>query len=295
MLRRQFLQLVPIAATVLIGHRSLRAAKPAPAAAKPLFTALGVAAPLARHAELKAAGADYVEDTVSSLLMPDKDDQAFAASIALARQARIPARACNIFLPGSHRATGPDAQHPKVLAYAEIAFARARALGVKTIVFGSSGARRLPDGFSKVQATAQFVSLLRQMGPLAAAQGVTVAIEPLNTREDNFLNTVAEGAAIVQAVGHPGIGLTADIYHMMRNGETPADLLRAAPRVTHVHIAENEKRSAPGVAGDDFAPYFAALRSGGYSGPISIEANDWSIEQLAQGFQTIRRFEAATA
>ncbi len=226
--------------------------------------------------------------------MPEKDDQVFAASLALARQAAIPVLACNNFLPGSLRATGPDADHPKILAYAQIAFARARSIGVKTIVFGSAAARRLPEGFSKVQATAQFVGLLRQMGPLAATQGVTVAIEPLNTREDNFLNTVAEGAAIVEAVGHPGIGLAADIYHMMRNGETPADLLRDAPRVTHVHIAENEKRSAPGVAGDDFAPFFAALRSGGYSGPISIEANDWSIDLLANSFRAIRALEAST-
>jgi sugar phosphate isomerase/epimerase len=58
--------------------------------------------------------------------------------------------------------------------------------------------------------------------------------------------------------------------------------------IAHTHIAEKEKRSAPGVMGDDFSPFFKAYKEIGYQGRISIEGR-WKVEDLPKAFQVIRR------
>ena len=138
-------------------------------------------------------------------------------------------------------------------------------------MFGSGGARNIPDGFAREDAVAQFVDLLSRMAPQAAEHGVNLCLEPLRSQETNFLNTVPACMEIVQGVSHASVQLTCDIYHIMQQGRGPADIALAGASIRHCHIAENRDRSAPGVHGDDFTPFLAALKSLGYRGRISVE------------------------
>jgi hypothetical protein len=58
---------------------------------------------------------------------------------------------------------------------------------------------------------------------------------------------------------------------MLRENEGPDALVDAGPLLQHVHIAEKDRRTPPGEAGDDFRPYLRALRRAGYTGDISFE------------------------
>jgi sugar phosphate isomerase/epimerase len=109
------------------------------------------------------------------------------------------------------------------------------------------------------------------MGPVARAHGVVVVLEPLRRGECNFINTVAEGAAIVREVDDPGVRLLADIYHMLCEDEGPESIVAAGPLLAHCHIAEEDGRTPPGVHGEDFTRYLDALRRIGYQGGISFE------------------------
>jgi sugar phosphate isomerase/epimerase len=100
---------------------------------------------------------------------------------------------------------------------------------------------------------------------------VTIVIEPLNRSETNLINSLEEGAAIVEAVGHPNVQLLCDIYHMMREDEPASEIVKYGRYIRHCHIAEREERTSPGTKGDDFRPYFSALKKIGYKGCISIE------------------------
>jgi len=251
------------------------------------FCALGACSSLRRAQAIKEAGGDYLEAGVRKFLIPDKPDSAWAKNLAAAKACPLPIPACNGFLPGSLRSTGPDANHAGVLQYAQTAFQRAQQIGVKIIVFGSSGSRRLPPGFPREKAVEQFVSLLKKMGPLAEPYGITVVIEPLRYKEDNFINTVLQGAEIVERVNHPHIRLLFDIYHMMQNNEDPKDLIKVGHLLRHAHIGEKEKRTAPGVIGDDFRPFFRAMRAINYSGRVSIEGR-WKPEDLPKAYRVIR-------
>lgn len=255
----------------------------------PLFSAMGIAAPMKRSAELKAAGAQFLTENTSGFLVPDQSDEVFAKSLEKLKASALPVLACNGFIRPKHlRCVGGEANHDQVLEWAETSFRRLKQAGGKFIVFGSSGARRLPDGWTREKADVQFVALLKRMGPLAEKHGVTVVLEQLRAKECNYINRIGEAAALIREVNHPNVRVLADLYHMARGGDSPADLKAAMDVVVHIEIAEKEERTVPGVKGDDFRPYFRVLREAGYHGAISIEGRG-DEGQIALAFAEIAR------
>jgi len=218
------------------------------------------------------AGGDFIEAHVQAILVPTDDDDAFAEQRKAIDACSIPVSAANCFLPESLPSTGARHKPQPILDYASTAFRRAQQVGIGTIVFGSGGSRKLDDGFPHDEATDQFVSLCRELGPIAAAHDVTVVIEPLRRAECNFINTIAEGADIVSRVGHSCVQLLADVYHMACNDDPPEAIVDAGTALRHVHVAEPGDRTCPGIEGFDFGPYLRALKQANYAGPISIEA-----------------------
>ena len=284
------------AASLLVGLAILGCEKtPAPDSATSISyqeveqPRIGVCTSVNNADKLKAAGYDYVEEGVQRFLVPLEPTDKFGANLVNALSASLPVYAYAGFLPGDLKCVGPEADHEAVLAYARTAFDRAGQVGSTIIVFGSGRARRVPDGFSRDEALEQFVELLENMGPIAAEYNIIVAIEPLNQRECNLINTVQQGAEIVRQVNHPNIRVLADIYHMALEDEGPQSILDAGPLLAHVHLAEKEGRTRPGVAPYDFAPYFDALRRIGYTGGISFECR-WENfdEELAPALAYIK-------
>jgi sugar phosphate isomerase/epimerase len=272
-----------------LAKRTMRAEEPSPGAGT-FAPDIGVCTSVSEAVTLREAGAAYIEEGVRRLLVPDQPAEAFAVRLEAAQACGLPVRAANGFLPGALKCVGPDASHERVLAFAATAFRRARRAGITTIVFGSSGARSIPEGFGRRGAELQFAALLGKMAVIAAREDVCVAVEPLNRGETNFVNSVEEGAELVRCVQHPNVGLTADIFHMLREGEPAEHISRAGAFIRHVHIAEKRKRTPPGVDGDDFTPYLQALKDISYAGPISIECR-WGdlAQQLPIAIRALRR------
>ncbi len=217
------------------------------------------------------AGFDYVEANVQAFLIPESPDEQFAANLAQAKESALPVLAANCFLPGALRSTGDQVDLDRILAYSLAAFRRAQQVGIRKIVFGSGGSRKLDEKTTPQQADEQFVNLLLQLSPIAEQFDVIVVLEPLRRQECNYINTVAEGAKIIEAVDHPNIRLLADFYHMLQNGEDPADLATYGKLISHCHLAEKRERTCPGVDGDDFVPFFKALAEAGYNDTLSFE------------------------
>jgi len=270
-------------AVVLIGAPGAPARAERPA----LFSAIGITAGIDRAAELKALGAEFIVESAAEFLIPFSSDAAFAANKAKALTAPLPVRGCNSFLRDPALiCVGPKADHPRVLAYAQTAFARLQQIGGEYIVFGSNSARRIPDGWSKTQADAQFIALLREMAPIAQRHGITVGVEMQQRKECNYLNFLEEVVNVVAPVDHPNIRVLADLFHMRVMGDTPRQLEQAMRWVGVVELAERAERTLPGVAGDDFRPYFTALARGGYRGLVDIEG-DGTAGQLRNAFTTV--------
>jgi D-psicose/D-tagatose/L-ribulose 3-epimerase len=77
----------------------------------------------------------------------------------------MPTPAAYWFVPGEIKLTGPNIDKAKQADYLERALDRMSRLGVHVIVFGSSGARNFPEGFSKRQAFDQLVDFGKRTGP----------------------------------------------------------------------------------------------------------------------------------
>ncbi|HEX4140277.1 MAG TPA: sugar phosphate isomerase/epimerase family protein [Candidatus Methylacidiphilales bacterium] len=234
---------------------------------------LGICTSLDNAAAARAAGFDFIEEHIQKFLMAGEPDAAFEPGLRAARSSVLPIPAANCFLPGALKCVGPQVDRQRLLDYGATVFRRAHQAGICFIVFGSGGARAIPDGFPPAEARAQFLWLLRELGPLAQAHGVTVLVECLNPRECNFINRLAEGAALVAETGHPHVRLLADLYHMALSGAAPAEILTRGRWIEHVHVAETEGRAAPGTTGEDFTPYLRALAKISYRGAISFECN----------------------
>jgi sugar phosphate isomerase/epimerase len=243
---------------------------------------VGICASGAELALLADSGADYFEEHVQQFLDPQGSEAAFEARLAALPKAP-PLKSANCFLPAALKSVGPARDLGALLAYGATAFARARRAGIGTVVFGSGGSRQLPEGFSPAEARAQFVELLKGLGPLAAAQGATLVVEPLNSAECNFINSLDEGAELVRACGHPSVGLLADIYHMKRDGEGPDAILRNKAWLRHAHVAELKDRACPGRHREDLGPYLRALKEAAYRGSVSLECGWSDLEHEAPG------------
>lgn len=233
---------------------------------------------------------DYVEANVQLFLLPEQPDEAFEPNRRLAASLAPPIPAACCFLPADLRVTGPGIDYPRLERYADTAFRRAAQVGIAVIVFGSGGARKLPEGVSREEGLAQFAEANRRIAPLADRHGVTLVIEPLNRSECNFVNSLADGARIVEAVNHPRVRLLVDFFHMLREDESPEEIRRFGHLLHHAHLAEKADRTAPGVKGDDFRPFLAALKAVGYDRLLSIESNWGSLpDEQAAAVAEVRR------
>ncbi len=255
---------------------------------KDFLSQLGVCTNLAKYPLLKGVGYTYVEESVGRFLVPEMIEDSFQVRLAQMKSLGANVYSCNSFIPAKLKSVGQEANHKAILDYASIAIRRASEAGVKTIVFGSGVSRKIPEGFSKDSARIQFVSLLKEMAPIAQKYNVVISIEVLNSGETNFINSLAEGASIVNEVNQSHIKLLADIYHMMRDDEPAIELYKYSSIIFHCHIAERETRTAPGIAGDDFVPYLKALYDGAYKRRLSMECKWTSFnDEIITAYKTI--------
>src|SRR5207237_9062708 len=138
--------------------------------------------------------------------------------------------------------TGPEANMERLRDYMTRVTRRASKVGTKILVFGSAGARQIPDGFDRGKAKEQIIAFAKMSAELAGKHGVTIVAEPLNRKESNVINSVAEGMEHVSAVNHPNFKCLVDSYHFWLEQEPLENLRNAMPHIAHVHLADTEGR-----------------------------------------------------
>ena len=248
--------------------------------------------------DAREAGFDYVESWTPLLVRPGESEAAFEDAVATIQRGGLPIECVNGFLVKGLVCVGPDADHDKVVEYADEVLRRLAKVGVSVCVFGSGWSRIIPDGWPREKAEAQFASLLVRLGRIAATHGVKIAIEPLRRAECNLANTVDEGVRFAQGAGSPAMGVLADFYHWSQNGETEDTLLFAKGRLFHTHVATAANRRIPGSEPCDFSVFFRALRAIGYDGRMSVEGSmppegPDRVEAFRLAVETLRAAERA--
>jgi sugar phosphate isomerase/epimerase len=231
----------------------------------------GVCAGLDKLEMVTQAGYDFIEPPTRRTLHPEEGEEGFARIRGIMERSPIQAEAFNIFVPGSLKVTGPEVDFTRLMDYATLCVQRAPNIGGEVIVFGSGGARSVPEEFSRDEAKGQIIHFLQELGKSAEECGMKIAVEPLRKEESNIINSVSEGMEFVRAAESPAVGILADVYHMEKEKEPLDNILACGDNLLHIHIADPAERRAPGVGEYDFRPFFARLKKVGYDNRISIE------------------------
>jgi sugar phosphate isomerase/epimerase len=217
---------------------------------------------------LKRIGFDYIECTLASLKL--ENEAVFNEKLPLYVNSPIPVLAFNVFFPGDIKVVGPEVDEERVRRYVHKAAAALNKIGAKTAVLGSGRSRNVPDGWDRKEAEEQFVQLLACISSEFSGTGVTLAIEPLNTKESNIVNSVSEGVMFAKQLNHPSIRVLADFYHMDEEKEPLHTLVENKDWLAHIHLADTGRLS-PGTGQYPYTEFVAALQASGYSGMISAE------------------------
>jgi sugar phosphate isomerase/epimerase len=235
---------------------------------------LGIVAPLEQDSIVYQAGFRMLGERVEKLLSPSLTEEQFQINLSRLKKARTRVFLCNVLFSGKMKIAGPEVNEKQVLGYADTVFLRAKKAGIPFLILGSGGSRRIPDGYDVQKAQADFALLCRKLAKLAKKYNIMIALESLEATETNFLITLKSAAQVVRTVDHPNFRLNADIFHMMREGESPQSIVDAADILVYAEIAEKKERSLPGVrAEDDFKPWLRALRKAKFRGHLFIEGN----------------------
>ncbi|AUX69139.1 hypothetical protein CHX26_06170 [Porphyrobacter sp. HT-58-2] len=166
------------------------------------------------------------------------------------------------------------------------AIALAERFGIPNLVFGSPLQRRVPEGMALADALEDAAACFRSLGEAALAAGTRITIEANPAAYGtNFLTTLDEAEAFVDAVDHPGIALILDLGAMHMNADfasVPARVPGLAARLGHVHVSEPDLAPAPADPAA-LAPVLRALNAAGYAKAVSIE-----MKRAPEGLAAVR-------
>jgi sugar phosphate isomerase/epimerase len=232
----------------------------------------GICVPVEESAAAKAAGWDFVEENIQNFLKGLVGDGQWDGPARLSKAA-LPVPAANSMVPASLKITGDAVDFEKLQQYMAAVTRRAKVAGMKILVFGSAGARNVPEGFDREKAEDQIVRFLKMAGTLAEGNGITIVIEPLNKGESNIINTVPEAVHYLKRVKHPAVRALVDSFHHWLDGEPLEDVRKNITHIAHVHLADKDGRVPPGESGtSDYRTFFRMLKDARYEGMISVEA-----------------------
>jgi hydroxypyruvate isomerase len=132
-----------------------------------------------------------------------------------------------------------------------------------------------PAGHDEAELEATYVANLRFAAERFATAGATVLIEPINSRIDMpgyWLDDLARGFRLLEAIDRPNVRLQYDIYHaQIMAGDLARTLEANLGRIGHIQIADNPGRHEPGTGEINYPFLFALLDRLGYAGWVGCE------------------------
>lgn len=146
----------------------------------------------------------------------------------------------------------------------------AAAAGANVVNIGTLRGQ-LPTGQHRDRAYDAALRSLEQTLAHAESLGLTLAIEPQCRYVSNWINTVADGLALIERFPGAKPRLVFDAYHaLLEESSVLAALIRARSNVAWVQLSDNN-RMAPGLGQQSFGEFIRVLGALGYDGFISVE------------------------
>ncbi len=115
---------------------------------------------------------------------------------------------------------------------------------------------------------------LRRIAPHAAKHGITLMLEPINTRDTPgyVLNKTEQAFRIMANVQATNLALQLDLYHrQIMQGDLLATIERHINKIGHIQIASVPGRAEPDSGEINFPAIFSRLDALGYEGWVGCE------------------------
>ena len=231
---------------------------------------------------------DKVRQMGFDLLEVAVEDPAQVDVVALARAAKaagVGVIVCGAFGPERNLSSADEAVRQNAATYLQWCVEAAAELESPVVVgpmYSAVGKERLATAVARQQEWDRAVVGLQKWGDYAQAHGVKLAFEPLNRFENDVINVVDQGLALIEQVGGTAVGLHLDTFHMhLEEKDSAAAIRRAGPHIFHVHACEND-RGIPGTGQVNWSSIAQALRDVDYQGAIVIESFTPQVQSIAR-------------
>lgn len=132
----------------------------------------------------------------------------------------------------------------------------------------------LPEGADRAAHRAVYIENLRYAARALAPHGITLLIEPINSRDmpGYFLTTQAEAHAIREEVGEPNLKVQMDFYHVqIMEGDIAMTFRKWFDHIGHIQIASVPARNEPDDGEVNYRYLFRLLDEAGYAGWVGCE------------------------
>ena len=119
-----------------------------------------------------------------------------------------------------------------------------------------------------------YVTNLKAAAKLAAKDGVTLLIEPINRRDipGYFLNRTEDARGVIHEVGEPNLGLQFDIYHrQVEQGDVIMAMREFRPLIRHYQIASPPDRGEPDDGELNYPALFREIDASSFNGTVGCE------------------------
>lgn len=132
----------------------------------------------------------------------------------------------------------------------------------------------VPANADRARHRAAYLENVAYAAKAAAAQGITIVLEPINTRDmpGYFLNRQDDAQAICKEIGAANLKVQFDCYHcQIVEGDIAMKLKRDMPGIGHIQIAGVPERHEPDLGELNYPYLFEVIDGLGYEGWIGCE------------------------
>ena len=151
----------------------------------------------------------------------------------------------------------------------------------------------VPDAGERASREALFVENLAYAAQEADKVGVTILVEPINTRDmpGYLVNYQEQAERIIEMVGEPNLKLQLDLYHcQIMEGDLAQHLADFLEITGHIQIAGVPERHEPDRGEINYPYLFERLDEAGYTGWVGCEYRPRGITEEGLGwFDPYRR------
>ncbi len=148
----------------------------------------------------------------------------------------------------------------------------ARKIGCKAFISASGNKR---PGLHREQAIENMIETLSAAAGICAKDGVTLLLEPLNTKVNHpncFLDDPATCVKVLDTVNHPNVKMLFDIYHMqIMTGNILSFVKENLQHIGHFHIAGVPGRHEPDDCELNYPFILQEIQKMGYRGHFGLE------------------------